>query len=176
MCARARTRDVDFARFRDFLARLCNVRDNGNLLFCFAGSAHQDRSAGGHQGHGRHGGKYSVSRWLSARVNCFLATWIRLPTTPQQRRRQWRSAVSPGCSRSKIATRFVSEVQKELRRSATRNGVRSEFRRRPAGGKRFVSIPENKRNTRAAARPDRRLISLISERRRRLCAVPARDT
>lgn len=41
--------------------------DNDNALFCSAGSAHQDRSAGGYQGHGRHGGKYSV-----ARLNYFL--------------------------------------------------------------------------------------------------------
>lgn len=41
---------------------MCLTGDNDNALFCSAGSAHQDRSAGGHQGHGRHGGKYSVAR------------------------------------------------------------------------------------------------------------------
>lgn len=36
-------------------------RYNDNALFCSAGSAYQDWSAGGYQGHGRHGGKYSVA-------------------------------------------------------------------------------------------------------------------
>jgi len=33
---------------------------NNNAFFSFTGSAHQNRSAGSHQGHGCHGGKYSI--------------------------------------------------------------------------------------------------------------------
>lgn len=47
----------------------CLTDDNDNALFCSAGSTHQDRSAGGYQGHGRHGGKYSV-----AQLNYFLTS------------------------------------------------------------------------------------------------------
>lgn len=146
------------------LSHVSLTDDNDNLLFCFAGSAHQDRSAGGYQGHGRHGGEYSVSRWLSARLNCFLTTWIRLPTTLRS------AAPSLGFASLRRARsnlqRFISGVQKDPRLLTARRTVcrwRSVVLR--AGGK-GSSVPENKRNA-GGAHPDRRLISFISEKRGR---------